>query len=776
MSEERTMREVNRKGKENVQKNTKDYSLALNKLIQVVGEGKEYKKAVDRTDAKFRLLPNIDKLEKMAPYILESEKKLETYNYKVEIIENLDCIDVTKEKRYTIRVTKANIFVEVDLLEYRNNITEFEFDVEDFWAENISKITGSLNSECRKVAKIVAEYVSSIMYFKNRYLLTYKTIGWDRFIWDNNRWIFKYDQIYSNIYLLKGQISDGYGDGLTCVSDIDSNGIEKLEEILENKKAEFIKEYGEDFVEEVYNDLLNETATTLYSESGQAHCFNWVIHTIDLINKYNIDCLLIGAGVSGVIRSLLPFTKETNININITGGPASGKSIIGHYILSIFGDPERLEGSFTDTDNAMEQKRVQRPILPYILDERMLKMEGKSDTTKDHTIIMDIFREYEGKVKERLGKQYQDQAGERTYGPIISSSVESMMEYVYNSRDLGQYRRFMEFNVSRKDKSNTNTYTLFDNAEEAKKTEDIAYKNYGYGIIIFVKYLINLLDNKKYGEQYIINRFMQIDKDITNTLNDEEKTIREEEKNPNKILDLTSSSKRFALIVLSYQLFRESLILYIEEIKQKDILIFDKREEVLEKSKIIKDRSVDIINILVENLKQKYAIVNIVTETNNKLWKYIMNNKNAFFECNSRSDDWSKESKDRTWKLGKLIPGKGKKKGKIEICLIHEFGIDRLLFRNDIPDPDTIYKYIKDINKAKTEELREQIRKEYGALNDNQVKKFREENKQYDYIGYEQGVRGKFNNSEKDEKIVAIVIPEKMITVEEEKEKDKGQK
>ena len=214
--------------------------------------------------------------------------------------------------------------------------------------------------------------------------------------------------------------------------------------------------------------------------------------------------MFLGAGISGLLRQLLPFTKETNININIKGEPATGKSTIGHYILAIFGNPEMLEGSFSDTENAVETKRTQRPVLPYILDDRMLSMADQSEKMQKQKILLDVFREYEGKSKERLGKQYKDDSGNRTYGPVISSSVKSMMELLLQSEDLGQFRRFMEFDIGSK-----KSQLLFSDAEEAKKTEELAYKNYGYGVGIIVDYMLALLN----GELETVNDYYDADAD-----------------------------------------------------------------------------------------------------------------------------------------------------------------------------------------------------------------------------------------------------------------------
>ena len=437
----------------------------------------------------------------------ELREKIRKAGYRVEIIEDIEEKDVTKAQRFFIRITSIvkGVYVDFDLAKYRENIKNFDFSAEHFISEEISRITGSINKKVIETADAIVEYLSFLMYYPELHTLTYSKIGWAEF---NRKAVFRYDVVYAKNPLVRGRAKS-----------------------IQVSKG------------------LEHSAT---NEEGLAE---WIYHTINLLNNHSMVSMLLGAGVSGVVRGLLPFTKETNININISGEPASGKSTIGHYIISMFGNPVYLEGSFTDTDNAMEVLRIQRPVLPYVLDERMLKVEGSSEQQKSQILLMDIFREYEGKVKERLGKQYEDMSGERTYGPIISSSVESMLSLVFSvAKDYGQFRRFMEFKISNND--------LFGSPEEAKKTEDIAYHNYGFGIRILVRYLLDLLEYMEGDVDIVENgevrscvlkeRFDEIDKRVENELKNREKT--------ENISGLTSSSKRFSLILLSYEILRESLL------------------------------------------------------------------------------------------------------------------------------------------------------------------------------------------------------------------------
>lgn len=555
--------------------------------------------------------------------ISDLQEKIYDTGYLVQIIENLDCKNVTEESRYFIRIEHNNgVYVDIDLLEYEKKIKDFSFNEQAFMEEQISKIIGSVTPAAVKLAEYTVNYLSYIIYFKRLYTLTYRKIGWEYYDWNVKGWIFKYDKIYSKVLFLHGRGINKYTEGLQKVSD---------------------------------DDLIKET--------------EWVECTIAMINKHPFDALIIGAGISGLVRQLLPYTKEMNININILGKPATGKSVICHFLLGIFGNPELLEGSFVDTENATEQRRVSRPILPYVLDDRMLKLETDSEKMKQQKIIADVFREYEGKVKERLGKQYEEEAGERAYGPVISSSVKSMMDYLFISDDLGQFRRFMEFNIGGNDSGN-----IFSNEDEAKLYEKIAYKNYGIGIEIIIEYMLHLLDNaveileeknteKKYssekeaGEVLLKEKFDDIGEMVAEKLK-----LREEEENEkahkngtsSKIHKMGSSSNRFALIILSYQIFREALIFYmyniLKEVNINNLKISDTEKEkmkaflpgqsgfkdYLDKQNYIKDSTEDILKILIDNLVDKLNKVNKPL-VDKKLYEYIMENKasGAFVELNT---------------------------------------------------------------------------------------------------------------------------------------------
>lgn len=636
----------------------------------------------DKYKPKYRFLNTYNENESIGE-ASRLEKIIQDYNFIVNIYEDLDCKDVSKDNKYFIRISNINgVFIDIDLLYYEEKIRDFEFNDTDFIANNLAKIVGSVNEQVRKLAPIIADYIACVMYTRKLYKLKYNKIGWEYYIENDNSgsWIFKYDYIYtnnplqykygvSNLLSLKGQLPKSLAEGLGS-SDRD------------NKEKEL----------------------------------EWVSHTLKIMKEHPYDGLILGAGISGLIRQLLPYTKETNININIQGDAASGKSTICHYLLSIFGDPEKIEGSFIDTSNSMEENRAKRPVLPYVLDERMLKVETETEKNKQKTLFMDVFREYEGKVKERLGKQYEESSGERIYGPIISSSVNSMMKYITRSMDLGQYRRFMEFEIgSAGDKK------LFMDAAEATETEQIAYSNYGYGIGILIDYMMNQLnhiDNKgdKEDKDYTIEISSEptIYNDRFNATKDYIEDILKA-KETVKISGLTSSASRFALIVMSYQILREALLYYnYKTFKDWDLSLIqgkvkddfenlfgtegDRESFVNFESRCkIADHTDAIIKILVDNLVKKMQKVKGSLQGQvNKIYDYILNNREFFKEGKGGKINKTDLSEMLTFKeqcLGIYTFDADKK--EIILCTPLTFYLENFLFDDKIPEPQVICDSIK---------------------------------------------------------------------------------
>ena len=557
----------------------------------------------------FRLYSDVKTSEISLEALTEAKRLFEELlgnEYRVEVVEDLDIINVTSDERYTIRIKNINSNVEYrySLAKFREQLLDYGFEPDTFIIDILKRIEGAKgNTELKEIKDNILDYLSYAIHYKELFRSEYSTIGWDRYSFDNKTRIFKYNYIMSDNENIKGLIKGKYRDLYAPSVDMLNEGLEE----------------------------------------------NWRSFTIHLMNNHLYDGLIFAVGISGMIRQILTFTKETNLNVNVCGQPGSGKSTIGHYILSFFGSPTLLEGSSIDTENASERIRAERPVLPYVLDERMLRFFADSDTKKKTELLLEVFREYEGKEKERLGKQYEDSAGQRIYGPIISSSVESMLETLLQTGDdLGQYRRFIEFNIGKAEDE-----VLF-NSEEAVKAEEIANSSYGYGVRYIAEYMLYRF---KTDDNYFANQFREITELIKNRI--------ETEQGLYKMKGLTSSSMRFALIILSYRVIRESIIysLYAEIIDRKKILNSPLEADVYKKVSILEklnhdeeaveqikqfDRSFEellvlenkqvagsglivnqeerIVDALIDNLIEKMAKVKAKSITKDTLMKYFIRN------------------------------------------------------------------------------------------------------------------------------------------------------
>lgn len=662
----------------------------------------------------------------------EAFNKLEKTGYTVEIIEDFENKNSTSGDRYVIRITdRAGVYADINLAKYRDNLLLFDFDEEEFIVQVLKKIDGSLFNELYPLAHLIAECISLTIYDRNKYTLLYRKLGWDRHDKSNKRF-FKYDEVITMLTGVKGKI---VMNNIESIKKSSNNPIDKV---------------------------------------------RWILLTLNLMKKHEYDALLFGAGVSGIVRQLLDFTKETNININIQGNSGAGKSMIGHYILSFFGNPVMLEGTANDTENAMEEIRSKRNVLPYVLDERMLRMTGESENKKKISVLLDIFREYEGKVKERLGKQYEDYTGERTYGPIISSSVEEMMNYVKDFNDLGQFRRFIELNIG-----SASDERLF-NEDEAQIADTFASKYYGFGVRIIAEYLVEKMYN---DDNYIIKRFNELDEEYSKRLYKNQKNL--------GLIGLDSSSKRFALIVLSYQIVEEALlygifdvIMMIKEYKEankeykvsvEDItkrLALDWEKELFNKFSDSYDTSGDklddfikmnkndmserIYDILEDNILNKMKQVYELQKTNFSYLDFYIKNTDAFFKEEMNNKDWDGDP-------DKYIGRIKKDNDKITLIFKASLAVHRLLLGHKDIDLATIKDYIKKYYKIRgNKEQINELQKDFELANNEVFKNYCQttdgielETKQKNYC---------FETDKKEAStLIYIKIPENCI-VKEDKE------
>lgn len=621
----------------------------------------------------FRLYNDVKTSEISLEALTEAKRLFEELlgnEYRVEVVEDLDIINVTSDERYTVRIKNINSNVEYrySLAKFREQLLDYSFEPDTFIIDILKRIEGAKgNTELKEIKDNILDYLSYAIHYKELFRSEYSTIGWDRYSFDNKTRIFKYNYIMSDNENIKGLIKGKYRDLYATSVDMLNEGLEE----------------------------------------------NWRSFTIHLMNNHLYDSLIFAVGISGMIRQILTFTKETNLNVNVCGQPGSGKSTIGHYILSFFGSPTLLEGSSIDTENASEKIRAERPVLPYVLDERMLRFFADSDTKKKTELLLEVFREYEGKEKERLGKQYEDSAGQRIYGPIISSSVESMLETLLQTGDdLGQYRRFIEFNIGKAEDE-----VLF-NSEEAVKAEEIANSSYGYGVRYIAEYMLYRF---KTDDNYFANQFREITELIKNRI--------EAEQGLYKMKGLTSSSMRFALIILSYRVLRESIVysLYAEIIKRRDILnspleadvykkvsILEKLnhdEEAVEQIKqfnksfgellVLEDKQVagsgliinqeeKIIDALIDNLIEKMAKVK--GSKKRSLRDYLIklslsDNPRVAKDYNS----WDPANKDEVMCITKTSDN-------IEVAYVRELHLERLLLLENVPEIEEICDIVDKIN------------------------------------------------------------------------------
>lgn len=495
-------------------------------------------------------------------------KKLEEKKYKVELYEDIEENDAGNGKKYYIKLIDGNNnYIEIDFFGYKKKILNDGESTKEYIRSCVERLTGMIQEDDEEAVELIIRYLSYAMCYKEEYFKAYRNLGWSEY---NGEDIFKYNIIYSAGRNIKGKCTNEISGALSP----------------------------------------NETG---WKDKLLARRI-WAEQAVRVMNYSAHASLIIAASISGIIRQMITFTKETNINMNIAGDRATGKSTISHFALSLFGSPEFLEGSFIDTENAMEAIRAERGVIPYVMDERMLKAEGSTDRTKRKLIMHDIFREYEGRVRERLGKQYEGISGKRTCSPVISSSVESMVGLIYDYGDIGQFRRFIELKID-------DEKTLFESASEAERTEDTAYTYYGYGIEILMKYIF--VDKPEYKDK-LQERF--------NDINGAIKIKLAEAEAQNKIKGLQSSSKRFALLIVSYLTLVDALRHFAktEGITAEDLYGQGDEQNVQPGTETVEDKSLEITDILINNIVDKMKMVRASINVKKKMDSFIKKHYDLF--------------------------------------------------------------------------------------------------------------------------------------------------
>lgn len=559
--------------------------------------------------------------------MMEDKEKLKSLGYEINIEEDIECKNLSKGSKYKIIISDDyECYVEIGYEDYVAIMQDYDSSESAFIEKQLQKLSSAGFESLKEASELICDILSVLIYNRGLFIKTYEEIGWDIY---NGKDIFKYDTIYWHT----------------------NNKIKELAESFKN--SDFTEWIKISLQETVYGRCINDDVDKLFSDieaknkQEEDRIFaKWIVDiTNAMCDKPKVGIIL-GAACTGMIRPLVNKTKETNINMNICGDRASGKSTVCHLALSLFGDPDRLEGSFSDSDNANEIERVKRPVIPYIIDDRMLKYLENSEQSQVKSLFTSIFKEYEGKVSMRMtgvGKKYN---GQRTMAPVISSSVKPLMDIFERSNlgDLGQYRRFIELNVSGQD--------LFDKDVDADEIDRLAYKQYGFGVKFLAEYLLKDDAGTDFIKKYVnknsdetgisgIDLTNMLFKEYANHIGDE---LNQKDKSR---LHLSASAQRFALIITSLQIFRLALANKLEEIKANSeysskldevINILTDNKYIAEASKILVDNLIDTmerINYKADALKNyklfiediKNGKINWVaktgTEYNNNKSKYI---------------------------------------------------------------------------------------------------------------------------------------------------------
>ncbi len=646
---------------DNAIKATTDLKEVFGKLEQAISSQASNSKPIIRANC------NFDDADGLVVFqnICSIEEDIYTKGYEVKVYENIEVTNIEDkdELKFFIKLEDRNgAYFVVELNEYKHKLTDDIFDEVDYWRDKLDRIAGISSTQHTSIARNIADYLALVIDRREFYYLKYKKIGWEQRFYDHYYgWIFKYDRIYSVESSIRGRVDSrcSYIYGTNPLSNYDDEEIKGIQEA-------------------------------------------WVMFTQHLLNHDHVeDCVLLGAGISGLIRQHLGRYKELGINMNICGKPASGKTTIGQFILGIFGPAEELEGSYIDTDNAREVIRSERPVLPYIFDDRLLKDYDKPRDKAEVSFIFDIFREYNGGTKERLGKQWEDISGEPTFSPLISSSVDSAMDMLLSQsrkgrEDVGQYRRFIEIYAKDADDA-----ILFENAEEANIAMEFAKKDYGYGIEIIANYMVKLIDdNKELDETQNTNNNI-----IVKRFNELRDRYIERIKN-NNIQDFTNdlraSVNKFTLIILSYQILRESLHDYYS-------LLYNYSEDY----EIIrgKDRSDEIFEFLENNLIDKFTRKRHAENKQNvgkTVYEYVLNNSSYFYNnANALSNKDMIDLLEDEKKKGKVYAGYYSiANQRIEVITQQKYGIHHIWGMSRLPKIEEVVKLISDIDKgAKLEDL-----------------------------------------------------------------------
>ncbi len=211
-----------------------------------------------------------DKPDSMEESEEDDEPEADRGDYlSVKVYEDIDIKDVSKGSKFTIRIlNRDGFYVDIDMFAYRDIVLDNEKSEEEFITSKVERIIG-INSDIDKASKIICDILSKLCYQKDLQIKRYRELGWDFY---NGVQIFKYDKIY-------------------CVA----------------KKTDM---FNGECANEVADGLMNKEDTAGDYE-------DWLVDFSRLVYCFDMDALIIATACTGVIRQLLPYTKENNMQKNV---------------------------------------------------------------------------------------------------------------------------------------------------------------------------------------------------------------------------------------------------------------------------------------------------------------------------------------------------------------------------------------------------------------------------------------------------------------------------
>ena len=155
-------------------------------------------------------------------------------------------------------------------------------------------------------------------------------------------------------------------------------------------------------------------------------------------------------------------------------------------------------------------------------------------------------------------------SGQRTYAPVISTSVEPMMNLLLQTgRDLGQYRRFIELKIHPR--------VTFMDSEMAQIAEEIAYSKYGFGVELIVQYILDNYFSEMAGKNALLKDYNTILDYVNKILKEREK--KEVSQGNTSAKGIDSSAKRFALILTSSCIIERAVLYFLKKFNVQQMVL-----------------------------------------------------------------------------------------------------------------------------------------------------------------------------------------------------------